>query len=97
MMWRGIRRWWSNLTGRHRLTTKYIDLYFVRKNVCVRKRGRHYHPDPHCGMLRSAPADDPYFLTVFQLDESDRPDLRNSYDQPYSPCGCAARVIQDSR
>lgn len=81
----------ANLTG---LTTRDIDHHFAGGAVHVRKLGRHYHPDPGCGFLRSPPADDPYFTTSFHLDELGRPDPRNSGGHPYYPCRCAVRVMR---
>ncbi|MCZ6789466.1 MAG: hypothetical protein O7D33_05950, partial [Chloroflexi bacterium] len=93
-LFRGVRRWWDRLAGQDSLTTRDIDHHFAAKAVYVRKLGSNYHPDPACILLESAPVDDPYFKTSFQLDEINRPDLRNSDDHPYHPCRCAFRVMR---
>ncbi len=66
-----------------------INAYFAGKDIYVRSRGRHYHADPECPVIRHHSGADSYHRSSFQLDEAGQLNLTNYEDIAYEPCRCA--------
>ena len=67
-----------------------LNAYFAGKDVYVRSRGRHYHADPECPVIRHHPGSEIYHRSTFQLDEAGQLNLTNYEDIAYEPCRCAS-------
>lgn len=66
-----------------------VNAHFAGKDIYVRSRGRHYHADLECPVIRQHPGTDIYHRSTFQLDEAGRLNLTNYDDIAYEPCRCA--------
>jgi hypothetical protein len=72
---------------------QYVTAYFAGKDIYVRSRGRHFHADPECSVIRRHSGSDVYHRSSYQLDEAGQPNLTNYEDDAYEPCRCASRRV----
>jgi len=62
-------------------------------DIYARCRGRHYHADSECPVIRQHAGSDIYHRSSFQLDEAGQFNLTNYKDIAYEPCRCASDSV----